>query len=304
MTKSGFTLIEVLVVLAILGFFIAMMAKVFTKQDDQRRFDETRVMMKEIKKAILGQEGAYANGQRQFAGYVADMGGLPDLVDENGNVDPNGQPKGLWTRDLNGDGDTVDQVDISDSVIWQYKVTSKTWMGWRGPYIEAPPLRIGETSGQEKLRDGWGNPFIFGTTTPGDLIVSSPGANGVINAADTGFNEDITMTIKKTEYMAPVAGRVIDYSAPSNVTVIIYVPINGTETPFVIPTPPATDGIDAGGYFRFEQDNTGNANGKYEGDIPVGLRSIVIIDSGYGSSTQRVFTVEPTGNWLGDIEIE
>lgn len=299
-TKKGFSLIELLVVLVILGFFVAMIVQVFTKGDDQRRFDETRIAMDEIEKAILGSKGAYANGQRQFAGYAADMGGLPDLVDENGNLHPNGQPKGLWTRDFNGDSDTTDPVDIPDGVIWGYQAVSKTWMGWRGPYIEKPILRLGEISGQEKIRDGWGNPFYF-NIAGGAITIKSYGADGADGGVE--FNEDISLVIRQTEYMAPVAGRVVDHSGAANVIVTMYVPVNGSEAPFVIPIPPATDGIDASGYFRFEEDGAGHGNGKYDGDIPDGLRSIVITDSGHGTSIQKVFTVESTGNWLGDIDV-
>ena len=285
-TKKGFTLIEVLVVMVILGFIVAMAAQVFMKDDDQRRFDETRLRMEEIKKAILGSEGAYANGQRQFAGYVADMGGLPNLVDENGVADPNGQPKGLWTRDFNADGDTIDPVDIPDSVIWGHRAMSQTWMGWRGPYIETPPLKIGETLGQVKLRDGWGNPFRF-ATGGGDITIESYGADGVVGG--TEFNEDIALVIRQTKYMAPVAGRV-----DGGVTdVRIYYPVAGTETTCAI------SGLGDGDYFRFEL--TAPAPGNI--DIPVGLRSIAISkDNGATWSTDYIFTVEPTGNWLGTLE--
>ena len=300
-TKKGFTLLEILVVLIILGFFVAMMAKVFTKGDDQRRFDETRIRMEEIKKAILGSEGAYANGQRQFAGYVADMGGLPALDDALDDGVATNQPEGLWTDDLDGGG--------PDLPGWVYNPLpnppdSMAWMGWRGPYIEAPPLRIGETSGQEKLRDGWGNPFVFDdTAAPGDLIITSPGANGVIDAADTGYDEDITLTIKQTEYMAPLAGRVkgFDIDTEANVAVTIYFSSGGIE-----PNPDhVITGVPSDGYFRFENGAVGvGTNGTK--DIPVGLRHILVsgIVSGVPVQKQVIFTIEPTGNWLGDVEIQ
>ena len=308
--KQGFTLIEVLVVLVILGFIVAMAAQVFMKDDDQKRFDETRLRMAEIKKTILGSSGSYTNGQRQFAGYAADMGGLPNLVDENGVADPNGQPKGLWTRDFNADGDTIDFVDIPDSVIWGYRAISRTWMGWRGPYIEVPPLRTGEVPGQEKLNDGWGNPFRF-TRGGGDITIESYGADNINDVGgETGYDVDIEITIREAEYMAPLAGRVKlpsvlpGYTSP--VTVSLYVPLNGVET-LLNPTPDAISGdqFDADQYFRFETGAVGT--GLYNGNIPVGLRSIFISDSTPVPNTktaQRIITIEPTGNWLGDIEIQ
>ena len=281
--KKGFSLLEVLVVLTILGFFIAMMAQVFTKQDDQRRFDETRIRMEEIKKAILGSKGAYANGQRQFAGYVVDMGELPLLDDALDDGVVTNQPEGLWTDDL-------DSGPNPDLPAWGYQAISRIWMGWRGPYIEKPVLRPGEVSGQEKLRDGWGNPFHFSVAS-GAITIESYGADGV--AGGTEFSKDISLVIKKTEYMAPIAGRV-----DGGVTNIkIYYPIAGVENSCIFPTPPLV--LTDGDYFRFELTAPAPANI----DIPVGLRSIAISkDGGVSWSTDYIFTVEPTGNWLGTLE--
>lgn len=308
-TKPGFTLLEVLVVLVIMGFFIAMMVQVFTKGDDQRRFDETRIRMEEIKKAILGSKGAYANGQRQFAGYVADMGGLPALLDVMVTpADPRDDvPRGLWTDDLDDDG-------TADLPAWVYNPLpnppdSMIWMGWRGPYIEKPTLRSGEVSGQEKLRDSWGNHFEFydaptaefPSISVGDFLTVSRGADGISGGSE--YNEDISLLIKHTEHEAPLAGRVkgFDVGTEANVMVTIYFPSSGIE-----PNPDhAITGVPLDGYFRFESGAVGvGTNGTR--DISVGLRNILVsgIVSGVPVQKQVIFTVEPTGNWLGDIEIQ
>ena len=276
--NKGFSLIELLVVLAILGLFVAMMTQVFTRGDDQRRFDETRARMQEIKKAILGSEGAYAYGQRQFAGYVADMGGLPALDDMGTPADlTDDQPKVLW-----------EQETLPD---WEYKDTPKTWMGWRGPYLETPPGDI--------LKDGWGNPFVFDNTSPADLTIVSYGADGLDesdeNAGSGLFDDDITITIRQTEYMAPVAGRVEGFGNFNNVIVQLYYPLEGDVAFFRI-------GVDSEGYFRFEHGLGNDLDGKTLTDIPVGLRSIVVSEP--PDSKRYIFTIEPTGNWLGDIEIQ
>ena len=237
------------------------MAKVFTHGDDQKRFDETRTKMEEIKKALLGTSGAYANGQRQFAGYITDMGELPGL-------DENDQPDSLWEQ--------------ADQRNWEYDQGARIWMGWRGPYIEAPP--------EDLFKDAWGNSFVFDdVTNPGNLIITSKGANGVISGTDTGFDKDITLTIRKTQYRAPVAGKVGKLC---------------TEVKMCFPDSERGDSdvilweiIKNDSYFRFED----NVNG--DSGVPVGIRSVVVLKN-TGKSDTHVFTIEPTGNWLGTLETE
>ena len=254
----------------ILGFLAAMMPRVFASKDDQMRFDQTLKGMLEIKKALLGSAGAYANGQRQFSGYIADIGGphpLKDVLTTPGDTSDD-QPDGLWNQ-----GSPPDWPD------WEYKAGSRTWMGWRGPYIEAPP--------DDVLKDGWGNPFLF-SVTDGNMTIKSLGADWLDGGS--GYDEDITMVIRCTEYEAPVAGMVGAFNGTVDLT--IYFPSSGSESNLTIAN------LTSGAYFRFEQ----TAPSPADRDIPLGLRSIVLTSA--ASSKQVVFTVEPTGNWLGEIRLE
>ena len=269
--KTGFTLIEVLVVLVIFGFMLAMMPRIFTGYDAQQRFDETRERMLDIKKAILGSPGAYVNGQRQFAGYITDMGELPELNRE-------GQPESLWKKGA--------------LPSWGYGNTSKIWIGWRGPYMEEPPGSV--------LRDGWGNPFAFvkGPSVSekieeGDMKIKSLGADGREGGKE--YDEDIELLVRETEYMGAVAGQVdFGEGENGNVRVQICYPSSGMETNKVI------EGVDHEGYFRFEK----GAQGEGEADlnIPSGVRRIVA--SVAGIEKELIFCVEPTGNWLGTLKLE
>ena len=268
---KGFTLIEVMVVLIIMGFFLAMMPRLFTGHDAQQRFDETRKRMLEIKKAFLGNPGIYTNGQRQFFGYCVDMGNMPAL-----NRD--GQPEALWKR--------------GSLPPWGYIDTLRLWMGWQGPYIEEPF--------DNALRDGWGNPFKFvkGTSADeyikdGDLEITSLGADGKKGGED--YDQDIKFIIRETEYMGAVAGQ-IDFGEKSagNVEVTIFYPFSGLETNEVI------EGLDKEGYFRFEKMAT--EKGEADLNIPFGVRRILV--SSAGMEKDLIFCVEPAGNWLGTIKLE
>jgi hypothetical protein len=147
-------------------------------------------------------------------------------------------------------------------------------MGWRGPYLETPPR------GDNILRDGWGNPFVF-SVVDGNMTITSHGADG--RPDGTGLSKDVSLVIRRTEYMAPVAGRV-----RSAGKVTIFFPIAGVESSRTI------TGLAAGAYFRFES----TAPAPADIDIPVGLRSIARGTLLY----INIFTVEPTGNWLGMLE--
>ena len=255
--KTGFSLLELLVVLVILGFLTAMMAKVFTHGDDQKRFDETRTKMEEIKKALIGTSGAYANGQRQFAGYITDMGRLPELNEDNQN-----QPDSLW---------------IQENPMWKYDQGARIWMGWRGPYIETPQEGL--------LEDAWGDTFAFEVYDTGIDIISRGADN---NPGGSNFNEDITLTIRKTQYRAPVAGRV---KGTCNCVKMCFPDDDSGDSQMF----GYSDLVANDSYFRFEDDVNGDSG------VPVGVRSIVISDD--TDSDTLVFTIEPTGNWLGNLII-
>lgn len=168
--ERGFSLIEVLVALALLAVLATVVGLSLKQTDDRQAYEQTIATMSAIREAILGKPGLYCNGQRQFTGYAADMGGLPLLVDANGNEVSDlmaedgktlafAQPRGLWTRDMNGDGYTTGAVDIPNGSCWKYYEEQQIWAGWRGPYLTPPADGV--------LRDGWGNRLLF---SEGEII--------------------------------------------------------------------------------------------------------------------------------------
>ncbi len=85
----GFTLLEVLIVLAILGFLAAMIVPGVGLLDDLERERRTRKRMDEIRAAILGPEGRYdEQGRPIIGGYVGDMRNWPDLWEARAEIKP------------------------------------------------------------------------------------------------------------------------------------------------------------------------------------------------------------------------
>ena len=306
--STGFTLLEILVIVVILAFLVSMMTSVFAKGGNQRRFDETCRQMEKIKEAILGSPGAYVatlygKGRRSFAGYAPDMGELPSLID--------GQPEALWTDDPDDDG-------AADFPPWEFKMHRApaclgdrdewgTFMGWQGPYIEMPPGGV--------FKDGWGNPLVFhkDTPLPGDMTIESYGADGFDDSGEEkGFDEDVNLVIHKAEYAAPVAGYInmdrVQYE--DRVKVAIYYPSNGEPVKSIITLMDMNNGR-----FRFQNGAAGHY-GDFDGDIPVGERFIIAWEDIDGDDkiedfvTARekvarvLFRVKPGFNWVGSLRVD
>ena len=287
--SSAFTLLELVIALAIMGFLAMIMTGVYTGEDDQARFEQTGTQMAEIKRALLGSREDSINDKPGFGGYITDMGGLPALEDVSGTpgVTSDDQPKGLWVQGVLPD--------------WENKSVSRTWMGWRGPYLEMPSDGV--------LRDGWGGPIVFSIIN-GDIVIESYGADLCKDTGgETGFDTDLTETIKQIRHQGAVAGRVTGFSPGQelNMRVRIYMPDAGAEQAKTINT-----GVTSDGYFRFEPHDSAEPDPESAGSgrkyvsIPAGIRSIYAFDTANPPADPKpfVFAVEPAGNWIGEIEIQ
>lgn len=82
--KKGFTLLELVVVIIIMGVLSLVAIRGFSNQTDIRRFEETRIEMEALKKAIVGDTDRIQDGIRVDFGYVGDMGAMPTGSDATG----------------------------------------------------------------------------------------------------------------------------------------------------------------------------------------------------------------------------
>jgi len=187
-SNQGLTLLELLVVVFILSA-LALSALSFTNNaDEQFRFEDTRTRIEKIKTAVIGQPEQTLNGEPAVSGFVADIGRLPNTIQE-----------------------LIEPLSLPD---WGFDTgtNSGIWAGWRGPYLTTVTE---QNSAEKAFRDGWGNPgnaaadygwFFEDTTTidndvPHDgvdrtLRIQSFGSDSVVgNSSGVTYGDDYPVDV-------------------------------------------------------------------------------------------------------------
>ncbi len=188
--RSGLTLLELVVVLAILAALSTVAVQSLAQSMDQTRFEITQRLLADIRTACVGDTASSTNSADSIRGFVADVGRMPTTLDElliNGNNLP---PFAVAPASASG--------QPHDDVLAP--------RGWRGPYVKLP---IGATS----LRDGWGRPlsFLLGATTGQLETVASLGADGLqtLATSSVNYNTDLAITMTPQDYRgAMITGQV------------------------------------------------------------------------------------------------
>lgn len=79
--EGGFTLIELVIVIVVLGVIAAVAMKKMEPAIESARYEQTKKELDELAYAIVGNPELYANGARTDFGYVGDVGSLPPNLD-------------------------------------------------------------------------------------------------------------------------------------------------------------------------------------------------------------------------------
>ncbi len=171
--NSALTLLELLIVITILAILTTLAARTLTTVGDQTKFDSNEALVREFRRALLGNPTAVQSDYTPaISGFIGDLGRLPRVVldtslyaaEGEGHADPT--PAGYNLPEMLTIGPAMAfslyPLDIN-TLVWTNLATAalpspidttsgcKLGVGWRGPYMQ------GFT--QNYLRDSWGKPI-------------------------------------------------------------------------------------------------------------------------------------------------
>ena len=179
---AGFTLAEVLMVIALLGILLVISINVITNFSDDSRFQATLKQMKDIRNAMIGDPAIIDGSHRSNFGFLGDVGAIP----------------------TNAQG-IAGLITNPTLPAWSLNATVRIGIGWNGPYLRAM------MTGTSYTVDAWGTSYVYDSTLSPPTLISY-GADRV--AGGTGLNQDITLQIPTTLTSARVYGSVLNSNLP------------------------------------------------------------------------------------------
>ncbi|MEE9553666.1 MAG: prepilin-type N-terminal cleavage/methylation domain-containing protein [candidate division Zixibacteria bacterium] len=144
MNKRGYTLIEMIMVIVIIGILVSVAARSLNNTSDNQRFNQTTEEMGTIARAIAGDERLISGGARTDFGYIGDIGALPPDLDAL-VANPGGYL--TWRGSYLRRG-FVEDVD-------GYKMDA-----WNQPYIYSGGVTVGSNGGGSPVTKQFANSTV------------------------------------------------------------------------------------------------------------------------------------------------
>ncbi len=181
--QRGFTLIEVVVVMAIIATLTGIMIPFIYKVWESTEIDTTRARITDLKKAMVGDPKLLQNGVRTHFGFVGDNGHLPAAV---ANPDFGGQST------------------VSDDLV---TASHMLYPNWNGPYMPS-----GYDPAKYK-KDSWGRSIVYTVTTSGSRRVAaslvSGGPDGILGTADDIADADLQISEREVTPTDAIQGNLL-----------------------------------------------------------------------------------------------
>ena len=194
--EQGFTLLELIVVVALLGLITSLATDYAVEQTNQQRYTTTQQRMAQIQYAIAGDASRTLNGQPDISGFYADMGRLPITLSE------------LTEAPIDCDLDTAG-VQACPAT---FSAALGRTIGWNGPYIAAAIVAA----------DGWGNPWQWNSATGTLSSLGMDGATGKLTGQV--FEDEVSLLIPEAHLQVQLS----DASAGGGITVKLSNEITGS----------------------------------------------------------------------------
>lgn len=220
----GFTLVELLMSIAILAILVGSIPAVLSPAFQQIKVERTRLQLIRIRKALVGDSSKKVYGNRTEFGYLGDQGSLPSNL--QGLQALLTQPAGIPLFD----GD----------------VAVRFGRGWNGPYLETGD------AGLDWTKDAWGNTIQYvSSVTP--ATVTSYGSDGA--AGGSGTAQDLVVQIPGSVQKFTLFGFVEDSSGNpySGSAEVVLNDLDGLGAV----SNPAAQSLGSGGSFSFSNVSMG-----------------------------------------------
>lgn len=137
MADKGFTLIELVMIIVVLGILAVVAMPKFSSLAQQSKINATKDELRLLKEAIIGNAQVVSGNAYIDRGFQGDVGFPPSRL--------------------------YDLVRKPDSIPAYDKFTR---IGWNGPYLDS--------AGQNYLHDAWGNSYTY---NPAARTITSTGAS-------------------------------------------------------------------------------------------------------------------------------